>query len=876
MAALFASPLAAQTFIGRNFTGSTFLLDSNFRVPDTMGAAGIDHYVELINGRFSVYRKNDGVRVQTSTLNQFWNNAGQTPSGIDGAFDPRVVFDPHAHRWYAVAVDNGTNANSYLFAVSSSSDPTQAWTAFKIDSDADDSNWADFPMLGYNPEAIFLSANMPPLTAPSQRMSFIVLPKSSLLQTTPTLAGMTLLEDVPRPAGTNALSPQLAVDASNLIGLNTTLPVVMHDFSAGTLYRGEIVSPGSPSVVNVGTIGVAAAGNPPTVDQPGPKQNLEANDGRLSASSVLHNGQIYAVHSVDNGGLASVRYMRIDAANNAVLESQTITDPAGRAHTFPSVAVNDFGDVVIGITGTSTTEFASSYAMVGKLAGGITTFAAPILLKAGVSDYIKLDALNRNRWGDYSSTTVDPADPAIFWTNQEFVSATDVWSTQVTELVVLQPNEARWSNAGSGLFDDPTRWQTAHGGAPISTDQVVFSGATDLSGVSTTVTLPLQPAGVYAYQSLSARQGDVLLNLAGNQLDLTFQLEVGPYFAQPRLTVANGTLNSAVGGIAPRPTSEGHLVLDNTDWTTASLAVGSAPTPSAGCCLPGATGGKGTLLIANNSRLDVLGALTITGHSAVNLTSGTLAADTIHQFAPPLPGGGGFGLNFTGGVLHVNRFDGILINSGGRLAPGGNGGLGATDVNFAYSQLAGGVLDIDIGGTALGQFDRLIVGGNADFDGSLDVASAAGFAPALSNTFSIVQAGMIPLSSYVTLLANTTFQPITNKLSWHLFYQPTALTLAVVPALSGDYNGNGIVDAADYVVWRKLQGQSGIGLAADGNFDQLVNVADYAIWRSQFGQFVPGSGAGAGLPQEGAVPEPTAGILVLCTVLIATLRRGRI
>ncbi|MEI2723968.1 MAG: hypothetical protein V9H26_10650 [Verrucomicrobiota bacterium] len=74
------SSAAAQTYIGRNFLGSTFSVDSNSRQPDTMGAAGVDHFVELINGRYSVYRKSDGVRVQTSTQNAFWNNAGQTPN----------------------------------------------------------------------------------------------------------------------------------------------------------------------------------------------------------------------------------------------------------------------------------------------------------------------------------------------------------------------------------------------------------------------------------------------------------------------------------------------------------------------------------------------------------------------------------------------------------------------------------------------------------------------------------------------------------------------------------------------------------------------------------------------------------------------------
>ena len=85
--------------IGQNFTGSTFGVDSNFPMPDTMGAAGIDHFVELINGRYSVYRKSDGVRVETATLNNFWTLAGAPPTG--NAFDPRVLYDPHARRYYA-------------------------------------------------------------------------------------------------------------------------------------------------------------------------------------------------------------------------------------------------------------------------------------------------------------------------------------------------------------------------------------------------------------------------------------------------------------------------------------------------------------------------------------------------------------------------------------------------------------------------------------------------------------------------------------------------------------------------------------------------------------------------------------------------------
>jgi hypothetical protein len=864
--------MAQVVTIGENFTGSTFGIDSNFPMPDTMGASGIDHFVELINGRYSVYRKSDGVKVETRTLNNFWTLAGAAPTG--NAFDPRVLYDPHARRYYAVAVDNGTLANNFLFGISNTSDPTQGWTAFKIDSDSDDSNWADFPMLGFNPEAVYVSANMAPLTAGQTRMGFIQFIKGDLLQPTPSIANMTLLEDVPRPLGTNALSPQLAIDASNLFALNTTLPVLMHDFSATTMYRAEIVS---GSVTNVGPVGVPAVPNPPTVDQPGPKQNLEANDGRSTANTVLINGEIYAVHAVDDGGLAAVRFLRIDAATNTVLENQTISDPGSQATTFPSVAVNEFGDVVIGVTrtGTGPGEFASSYAIVGKTVGGITTFNPPMLLKQGVSDYERLVG-TRNRWGDYSSTTVDPADPGIFWTSQEFVSSTDVWSTQVTEVMVLQPNEARWTDAAGGTFTDPAKWQTAHGTTPLPAEHLIVSRATDLSGVSTTIVFPPQPPP-YSYQSLSVRQGDVFLDLAGNQLDLALHVEVGPYNSQPRLTIANGTVNSVAGFIAPQSTSEGQLVLNNTHWMVDTVIVGSAPHASACCGLPGVFGGSGTLAIENNSQLDISGTLTIWGHAAVNLVDGVLSADHIRQNAPPLPSGGGFGLNFTGGTLAVNRFDGILINSGGTLAPGGYGAVGTTDVNLVYDQLggAGGKLAIDIAGPNPGDYDELIVGGDARL-GQLDISFLGGYLPALSDTFEIVNAGTIPLTGVASLVASTVFPSTgTNFLGWHVFHGLNlsggfALTLAIVPTLTGDFNADGTVNAADYVVWRNMSGQTGIGLAADSNFDGVVNFIDHLAWRSNFGASIPGPGAGSG-----DVPEPATILMLTAWAYILALGNTR-
>jgi hypothetical protein len=61
-------------------------------------------------------------------------------------------------------------------------------------------------------------------------------------------------------------------------------------------------------------------------------------------------------------------------------------------------------------------------------------------------------------------------------------------------------------------------------------------------------------------------------------------------------------------------------------------------------------------------------------------------------------------------------------------------------------------------------------------------------------------------------------------------------------ALNGDYNHNGIVDAADYTVWRDTLGQSGAMLDADGDHDGTVNAPDYGIWATNFGA-TPGSAA---------------------------------
>ena len=98
-------------------------------------------------------------------------------------------------------------------------------------------------------------------------------------------------------------------------------------------------------------------------------------------------------------------------------------------------------------------------------------------------------------------------------------------------------------------------------------------------------------------------------------------------------------------------------------------------------------------------------------------------------------------------------------------------------------------------------------------------------------------------------------------------------------SLVGDYNRNGSVDAADFVVWKNTLG-SETELAADGSGNQLIDPADYNIWRVNFGR--PGAGGSAGLqaalpkaPLSAMVPEPGTAVLAAALSLIAATVWGR-
>jgi hypothetical protein len=85
----------------------------------------------------------------------------------------------------------------------------------------------------------------------------------------------------------------------------------------------------------------------------------------------------------------------------------------------------------------------------------------------------------------------------------------------------------------------------------------------------------------------------------------------------------------------------------------------------------------------------------------------------------------------------------------------------------------------------------------------------------------------------------------------------------------GDYNNNGIVDGADYVVWRK--GTNPLPNEVTGVTPGSNTPEDYDAWRAKFGNT---SGSGSGL-SAGAVPEPTGAVPMFSVAVGALLLRSR-
>jgi hypothetical protein len=417
----------------------------------------------LVNGRYSVYNKANGVRMQTMTDASFWARAGVSLAKDWGVTEPRIIFDAQTQRWFALQIDDPECScatgpvltNRFLLAVSGNANPLGSWNAFAIPSDPTGNTFADFPTLGLDEQGVYLSAAM--FDAGDNLMGFTLVsfPKAGLVASKPSVAGATSF-GVMTNAG-NFLQPNVCVDGSVSGAVLATDGLGWDYFFNQPVTNTALVDltvqnadqPGAAVLVGPSRIAVPGFTAPLAPSQPDYTQNLDAGDARFSALVHGVGGLLYAAQAVQLGPHSGVRWYRIKAADYSVVETGTISDPELDLF-YPSIAASTNGTIVIAFNGSSISNYVSSYAVAGNTVNGVTTFGSLVLLASGTASYQNIDSTGMSRWGDYSATSVDPADPTRFWTIQTIPTGPGTWSTQITELITGPP-ALTFTRHGRGL-----------------------------------------------------------------------------------------------------------------------------------------------------------------------------------------------------------------------------------------------------------------------------------------------------------------------------------------------------------------------------------------------------------------------------------------
>jgi T5SS/PEP-CTERM-associated repeat protein len=422
-----------------------------------------------------------------------------------------------------------------------------------------------------------------------------------------------------------------------------------------------------------------------------------------------------------------------------------------------------------------------------------------------------------------------------------------------------------------GVFADANGFATVTGAGSTWTQT---DGLT--VGNSGPGTLTVSNGGSLATTGLSigdglGASGSVTVTGAGSTMNGGGSINVGSTGNASMLIQNGGAVTSGAALIRALNSGTAQVLLTGAGatWnvTTGSLTIGLPE--------PGFTTRPTSLTISPGATVNVTHNVNLDTASTLTLQGGTLSALEIGLNGLQFNGT----FQWTSGTLHVGVFRKSLTNQGGTLAPGHS--AGRTDIDGNYTQQAGAKLAIEVGGTTpTTQYDVVASEGFASLNGLLELTLINGFMPTGGQTFTIFNTVGGIGGAFSNVASGQRLTTTDGGGSFLVNYgagsafDPMSIVLSsfIAVPLPGDYNHNNVVDAADYVLWRKTLGQSGAALAADGNGNNMIDSGDYNIWRAHFGQ-PPGSGSGT--LANGAVPEPATLLLLLFATTGWRLRRGR-
>ncbi len=388
--------------------------------PDVASAVGHDHIFEVLNDRMRIQDKAGNIlfeqlQQETAANSGFWSAVDNT-----ALFDPKIIYDPYRNRWiYVILTDARTADSAILIAVSQTPDPTGGWSFWRIDSDADNNQWFDYPSIGFNNKWLAITGNMftNPGTGGANESRIFIFDLNQLY------GGNNLNFTSYNVSSYNTLCPALTYDQS----MNDLWLVTNDDINDNDLrffkISGNTASPSltEESWVSIGSDWSRSGGNL----APQLNNSTKINCGDHDVMSVIwRNGKLYSAQSVflPSGGGPTTCTTQIVASNpyNAtVYESIRIASDANTMYAFPCLAVNNANDLIISTTKFTSTTYPSACVWVRR-AGNPTIFET--VYKSGEDWYVINDSSTpaRNRWGDYTSAMVDPSDDNSVWVTSEY------------------------------------------------------------------------------------------------------------------------------------------------------------------------------------------------------------------------------------------------------------------------------------------------------------------------------------------------------------------------------------------------------------------------------------------------------------------------
>jgi hypothetical protein len=434
--ALQATALPAVTSnLGLNIDGLGqgqygFLLD--YTPPDTNGAVGATQYVQWVNAEFAVFDKATGALVAGPTEgNALWAGfGGGCEANNDG--DPIVQYDKAAQRWILTQFSISTLPYTQCVAVSTSSDATGTYNRYAFSFG--NAHYSDYPKLGVWPDAYYMSFN-----TFLDGTEFIGADACALNRSAMLAGESATIICFQQPSTVASLLPS---DMDGTIEPAAGEPAFYMNFGTNVIqlwrFHVDFTTPANSTFTGPTILPVAdftARCLHSCVKQPGTTQLLDALGDRPMyrlAYRQFPDGveSLTFNHSITTG----LRWYEVRNPNGTpIVYQQGTFAPDSSTRWMGSLAMDQSGDMALGYSLASTSIYPSIYFTGRVVTDTLGTMEGEQLIMAGSGSQTG----GQNRWGDYSSMSVDPADDCTFWYTQEYIESDGSfnWNTRISNFI---------------------------------------------------------------------------------------------------------------------------------------------------------------------------------------------------------------------------------------------------------------------------------------------------------------------------------------------------------------------------------------------------------------------------------------------------------